>query len=91
MIVRNDVDSCRKGMEAFVGRRVRLKSNGGRKRQIIKEGILESCYPNVFTVRCLNKNSYKETVSYSYVDVLTKVVEVAVESKERQMSAGEAV
>lgn len=81
MIVRNDVDSCRKGMEAYVGKRVRLKSNGGRKRKIVHDGILESCYPNVFTVRCLNDNSYQETVSYSYVDVLTRVVEVAVEAK----------
>jgi len=81
MIVRDDVDSCRKGMEAYVGKRVRLKSNGGRKRKIVHDGILESCYPNVFIVRCLNQNSYQETISYSYVDVLTKVVEVAVESR----------
>ena len=85
MIVRNDVDSCRKGMEAYVGKRVRLKSNGGRKRKIIHDGILESCYPNVFTVRCLNQNSYQETISYSYVDVLTKVVEVAVESRTQSL------
>jgi uncharacterized protein Veg len=82
MIIRNDVDSCRKGMEAYVGKRVRLKSNGGRKRQIIQEGILENCYPNVFTVRCQSQNTYHETISYSYVDVLARIVEVAVESRE---------
>lgn len=81
MIVRDDVDSCRKGMKAYVGKRVRLKSNGGRKRTIIQEGILESCYPNVFTVKCDGKGSYPEMISYSYVDVLTRVVEIAVEAK----------
>ena len=80
MIVRNDVDSCRKGMEAHVGKRIRLRSNGGRKRTIIQEGILDNCYPNVFTVRCSKHNSYQEMVSYSYVDVLTRTVEVAIES-----------
>ncbi len=81
MIVRDDVESCRKGMTAYLGKRVRLKSSGGRKRTIIHDGILESCYPNVFTVRCDSKYSYPEMISFSYVDILTKVVEVAVESK----------
>lgn len=80
MIVRDDVDSCRKGMSAYLGRKVRLKSSGGRKRTIVQEGILENCYPNVFTVRCNGRYSYPEMISYSYVDVLTRVVEVAVEA-----------
>jgi uncharacterized protein Veg len=80
MIVRDDVDSCRKGMTAYVGKRVRLRSSGGRKRTIVQEGILDSCYPNVFTVRCNGRNSYQEMISYSYVDVLTRVVEIAVET-----------
>jgi uncharacterized protein Veg len=87
MIVRDDVDSCRKGMRAYLGKRVRLKSNGGRKRTIIQEGVLENCYPNVFTVRCNNGNSYPEMISYSYVDVLTRVVEVAVEANTAEQSA----
>ena len=80
MIVRDDVDSCRKGMTAYVGKRVRLRSSGGRKRTIVQEGILDSCYPNVFPVRCNGRNSYQEMISYSYVDVLTRVVEIAVET-----------
>ena len=80
MIVRDDVDSCRKGMSAYVGRKVRIKSSGGRKRTIVQEGILENCYPNVFTVRCNGRYSYPEMISYSYVDVLTRVVEIAVEA-----------
>lgn len=81
MIAKTDLDSCRKDMENFVGKRVRLKSNGGRKRTIIQVGVLDSCYPNVFTVRCSRSNAYQEMVSYSYIDVLTRAVEVAVESE----------
>ncbi len=82
MIVRNDLDNCRKDMESFIGRRIRLRSNGGRKRTIIQEGILDHCYPNVFTVKCCRRNSYQETVSFSYIDILTRVVEIAVETGE---------
>ncbi len=81
MIVKADLDTCRKGMEAYVGKKVKLRSNGGRKRTIVQEGILDSCYPNVFTVRCSKRNAYQEMVSYSYVDILTRVVEIAIESE----------
>ncbi len=79
MIVKTDLDACKRDLEHFIGRKIRLTSNGGRKRTIIHEGILDHCYPNVFTVRCCRKNSdtYQEIISYSYVDILTKVVEVA--------------
>ena len=80
MIVKSDLDTCRKDMQTYVGRKVRLKSNGGRKRTIVQVGVLDCCYPNVFTVRCLKPNAYQEMVSYSYVDILTRVVEIAVES-----------
>jgi hypothetical protein len=43
---------------------------------------LENCYPNVFTVRCARDSQNSELVSYSYVDILTQAVEVAVEADE---------
>ncbi|NCC84108.1 MAG: Veg protein [Clostridia bacterium] len=79
MIIKSELEMCKRDMEACVGRKVRLKSNGGRKRTIIREGIVENCYPNVFTVRCIRTNhDDPEMVSYSYVDILTDTVEVAV-------------
>lgn len=80
MIVKTDLDICRKGMQSYIGKRIRLRSNGGRKRTIVQEGVLDRCYPNVFTVRCARKNvSDQETVSFSYIDILTRVVEIAIE------------
>ena len=80
MIVKADLDICRRGMQSYIGKRIKLRSNGGRKRTIIQEGILDRCYPNVFTVRCSKDNaSYQETVSFSYIDILTRVVEIAIE------------
>ena len=79
MIITSDVDICRKKLESLVGHRIRLTSNGGRKRLIINEGIVESCYSNVFNVKCLKEDGETyELVSFSYVDVLTKAVRVAI-------------
>ena len=79
MIIKSDVEECKKNLETYIGRTVRLTSNGGRKRIIVHEGILDHCYPNMFTVKCNRKpaDSNQELVSYSYVDVLTKTVRVA--------------
>jgi uncharacterized protein Veg len=63
MIVKSDLETCRKDMQTNIGKRIRLRSNGGRKRTIVQEGILDSCYPNVFTVRCTKMNKYSELVS----------------------------
>ncbi len=80
MIQRDEIEMCRRDMEACVGKKIRLKTNGGRKRTIIREGIVEKCYPKVFTVRSIRKNQDDpELITYSYIDILTDTVEVAVE------------
>ena len=80
MIQREDLEMCKKDIEACIGKKVRLKTNGGRKRTIIREGIVEDCYPKVFTVRCIRKSQDDpELVTYSYIDILTDTVEIAVE------------
>lgn len=76
MIAKADLLSCKQDLEAHIGAKVRLKSNGGRKRTIIHEGFLDACSLNVFTVRCPITPFYDEYVSFSYVDMLTKTVEV---------------
>jgi uncharacterized protein Veg len=76
LIEKSDLRICRTGLEERIGRKIWLKSKGGRKRTIIHEGYLDTCSSNVFTVRCPVSPAYDEYVSFSYVDVLTKVVEI---------------
>ena len=52
MIIKSDLESCRSRLQSMIGSTVRLSSNGGRKRIIVHEGVVDNCYPNVFTVRC---------------------------------------
>jgi len=88
MIVKSDLDACKQNLEGHIGRKIRLISNGGRKRVIVHEGVLDHCYPNVFTVRCTRKNvAVQEVISYSYVDILTKVVRIASVAVEAEVGA----
>lgn len=60
-----------------VGRKVQVKSNKGRNKFDITEGIITETYPCVFLIEVDSDTAYAgKTVTYSYTDVLTKEVEV---------------
>ncbi len=76
-----DINTIRKGIERYKGSCVRVTTKEGRNRCISRKGTIESIYPSLFVVR-FDKNSYSEDevsrVSYSYTDVLTSSVKLAV-------------
>jgi len=85
MIIKSDLDSCRAKLQSMIGSTIRLSSNGGRKRIIVHEGVVDNCYPNVFTVKCRrDKDGEFEIVSYSYIDVLTRAVRIAIPAEVAQ-------
>lgn len=79
LIIKKDLDAVRQDVEACIGHKVRVKTNGGRRRTIIHEGILTECFPRVFVVSCYYGNgTTSQRVSFSYVDLLTEAVEIFV-------------
>ena len=64
--------NIRRDIENHVGEKVTLKANGGRKKILVIDGVIESVHPSIFVVRLDNDN--QRTVTYSYSDVLTKTV-----------------
>jgi len=78
MIEKGDLFQIKKDIENFVGEKVQLKANKGRKKSFIREGILENTYPSIFIVKFENEYDTTRRVSYSYTDILTKAVEIVV-------------
>lgn len=78
MIEKGDLFQIKKDIQNFVGEKVQLKTNKGRKKAFIKEGILENTYPSIFVVKFENDYETTRRVSYSYTDILTKAVEIVV-------------
>lgn len=68
----------KKNIETCIGQKVQLKTNKGRKKAFIKEGVLENSYPSIFIVKFENEYETTRRVSYSYTDILTKAVELVV-------------
>jgi len=66
----------KQGLECHVGQKLKLKANGGRKKTIVRSGVLAETYPSVFIVELDPDENAFERVSYSYADVLTETVEI---------------
>jgi len=70
------IREIKQGLEEQIGKRLRLTANGGRRRTIIRSGVLSETYPSVFVVELDKDENAFERVSYSYADVLTETVEL---------------
>ncbi|MFC5543240.1 MAG: Veg family protein [Bacilli bacterium] len=63
-------------MDEHIGKPLRLKANGGRKKTVECNGILSETYNAVFVVELDQKENACKRVSYSYTDILTEAVEI---------------
>lgn len=66
--------SIKRDLECHVGEKVTLKANGGRKKILVDNGVLEGVYPSIFVIRL--ENDAQRTVTYNYSDVLTNTVQL---------------
>jgi uncharacterized protein Veg len=78
MIEKNDLCQIKQYIESSVGERVKLSSNKGKKKSFIREGVIERSYPDIFTILFENEFETTRRISFSYTDILTKVVELVV-------------
>jgi uncharacterized protein Veg len=85
MIEKSDLVQIKRDLDTCVGEKVQLKANRGRKKAFIREGVVENTYPSIFIVRFENDYETTRRVSYSYTDVLTKVVELVVCKNNRKI------
>lgn len=81
----NVLDKIKEEVKSFVGHRVSVKANRGRRKDIEKEGVLEKTHENVFIVRIKDHNQIRR-LSYSYSDLLTD--NVVVMSKDDKVKIG---
>ncbi len=70
------LSDIRRRMDAFVGQRVLVKANRGRRKVVEREGMLERTYASHFVI-LLDEDKQYRRVSYSYADLLTDLVELS--------------
>ncbi len=77
MIEMSNLSEVRKNIEECVGQKVLLRGSLGRNKSFEKEGTLLNTYPNIFVVKM---DDTQRNVTYTYTDVLTKTVELGINS-----------
>lgn len=78
MISKSDLNQVKRDIESYVGYKIQLKSNKGRKKSFVQEGVLENTYPSIFIVKFENDYEVTRRVSFSYTDILTNSVEIKI-------------
>ncbi len=78
----NALSDIKRNLDHYVGEKIMLKANGGRKKTIERTGVLEETYPSVFIVKLDEEQHSFKRVSYSYADILTSSVELTVMKKD---------
>jgi len=82
----NVLSDIRRDLELHLGEKVWLKANRGRRKAMVREGILESTYPYHFLVRMGDQHSFSR-ISVSYADLLTQSVELCIGAPEQRLVA----
>ncbi|EGL81853.1 protein of unknown function DUF1021 [Caldalkalibacillus thermarum TA2.A1] len=77
-MAKNVLIDIKRNLDQYIGRRITLKANGGRRKTIERSGVLEETYPSVFIVKLDEEQNAFKRVSYSYADILTETVELIV-------------
>lgn len=77
MATKATLSEIRKTVEDCIGEKVWLKTNKGKRKFSVKEGVLLDAYPSVFIVKINAGLDSERKVSYSYSDILTDTVELS--------------
>ena len=89
MFDKNDLTRVKDDIMSNIGSKVTLTAKKGRKKFIVKQGVIESTYSSVFVVKLDLEDDQvpsNRRVSYNYVDILTKAVEVAINGCDRNIA-----
>lgn len=71
------LDNIRETVRLHKGVRISYRAANGRRKVEERNGVIQEVYPRLFTVYI---DSQQSTVSFSYADILTRDVEVQLES-----------
>ncbi|MBE7010351.1 MAG: hypothetical protein E7418_02535 [Ruminococcaceae bacterium] len=81
VIEKSDIQRVKTLLTQNIGKRIRLSAKKGRKRVIVRHGVIKETYPSIFVVTLDSISEFattERTVSFSYADLLTKSIEITV-------------
>ncbi|MCX6089448.1 MAG: Veg family protein [Candidatus Atribacteria bacterium] len=77
MLAVQSLDQIKEWVLEKKGKEVQIEVNKGRKKTVVRQGIIETTYPFFFTLK-MNVEGSCQRVSFNYVDILTKTIELKI-------------
>ena len=77
---KKELDRIKSDLADNIGSKIRFASKKGRKKRAVRNGVIEGTYRNVFVIKVDpvgEDDGMERRVSYTYGDVLTRNVELA--------------
>lgn len=77
---KKELNKIKSDLEDNIGSKIKFASKRGRKKRMVRNGIIEGTYSNVFVIKVDSTNDEEvaeRRISYTYADILTKNVELA--------------
>ncbi|MDR2939228.1 MAG: Veg family protein [Clostridiales bacterium] len=74
MLLQKDLYDTKKHIKRNIGSKVKLEFNKGRQKFYVGNGVISNVYPSIFTVQLFDGEDPSRKLSFSYVDILTKSV-----------------
>lgn len=81
MIAKEDISRVKGLLSENLGQKIKISAKKGRKRIVVRHGIILNTYSSIFTVSLESASEFAEgmrTVSFSYSDILTKAISITV-------------
>lgn len=72
MKIPSSVEAIKENFKDKKGRQIKFVVRKGKKKYVVQNGVILDVYPSIFTVK-----TQKANLSFSYIDVLTKTVELS--------------
>lgn len=72
------MDLIKKELTEHIGKHVIIKANRGRKKIVTKKGVLKAVYPSLFVVTISSDGLADRNISFTYSDILTSTVKIAI-------------
>lgn len=79
MIAKEDISRVRDLLSENLGEKIKISAKKGRKRIVVRQGVILNTYPSIFTVSLESASEFADgmrTVSFSYSDILTKSITI---------------
>lgn len=81
-----EIEKIKSNIENMIGEKVYIQSKKRRNKIAVRAATIEGAYPSLFVAKIKDKYDKDRILSYSYIDILIKNVQVSPQEEKQKAS-----